>query len=110
MGRLAARGIRIVVLAGFMLVAVWALWRLPQLQLAPSLKTLSTKDALELENSFRLTIAQILGGIFLLTGAIFAWRSLQTGPDVQITNRFSQAVEQLAKQDIEVRLGGIYAL
>jgi hypothetical protein len=63
-----------------------------------------------------LTLAQILGGTALLSGLYFTWRTLQVNREGQVTERFTQAIDQLGKIDnegnqlLEVRLGGIYAL
>jgi len=69
-----------------------------------------------LENQYRATIAQILGGIAILIGIYFAWGNLTTAREGQITERFTRAVDQLGAIDqlgnpaIEIRLGGIYSL
>jgi hypothetical protein len=63
-----------------------------------------------------LTLAQILGGIALLSGLYFTWRTLQVNREGQITERFTRAIDQLGATDddgnprFEIRLGGIYAL
>jgi hypothetical protein len=56
------------------------------------------------------TVAQILGGITVGIGIIFAWGNLITARDGQITERFTRAVDQLGNEKIEIILGGIYAL
>jgi uncharacterized protein YjbI with pentapeptide repeats len=73
-----------------------------------------------LENELRRTLIQILGGTVVFVGAYVAWRQLQTTKDNlelarkgQVTDRFSRAVEQLGKpgkENLAIRLGGIYAL
>jgi hypothetical protein len=63
-----------------------------------------------------VALAQILGGTVLLSGLYFTWRTLQVNREGQITERFTQAIDQLGKTDeegnklFEIRLGGIYAL
>jgi hypothetical protein len=63
-----------------------------------------------------LALAQILGGMALLSGLYFTWRTLQVNREGQITERFTRAIDQLGKTDdegnklVEIRLGGIYAL
>ena len=70
----------------------------------------------QLENSYRATIAQILGGSVVVIGIYFAWENLTTVREGQITERFTRAIDQLGALDqlgntaIEIRLGGIYAL
>ena len=64
-----------------------------------------------------LTLAQILGGTALLLGLYFTWRGQQNAQAQleinrrgQITDRFTQAIDQLGSKDLEIRLGGIYSL
>jgi len=62
-------------------------------------------------------MAQILGGAALLLGLLFTALTLRTGQETlrvnqegQITDRFTKAIEQLGSKELQVRLGGIYAL
>lgn len=55
-------------------------------------------------------VAQILGGIAVLAGAVFAWQRIEVSREEQITERFTRAIDQLGSDKLEVRLGGIYAL
>ena len=74
------------------------------------------KDLADTENSYRTTMAQILGGIAIGIGLYFTWKKVMIAQDSQITDRFTRAVEQLGASDqshnktLEIRLGGIYAL
>jgi hypothetical protein len=77
------------------------------------LRTAAVKN----QNDVRGTILQAIGGSVLAIGAIATWRQLQTGrqqlkvsQDVQVTDRFTQAVDQLGSQSVDVRIGGIHAL
>jgi hypothetical protein len=94
-------------------VSVLALWKVPQWQTSPAL---STPTRFEAEDHARATLAQILGGFFLLTGIYFTWRNLEVAREGQITERFTRAIDQLGAVDdsgkpkLEIRLGGIYAL
>ena len=65
---------------------------------------------LALENSVRSTIAQLLGGAFLLSGLYFTWQNVLIAREGKITDRYSKAIEHLADERITVRIGGIYAL
>ena len=61
------------------------------------------------------TIVQAVVGVVLAVGAVATWRNLRVAQEGQITNRFTQAIDQLGamkdkEPNIEVRLGGIYAL
>ncbi len=62
------------------------------------------------ENQSRATLAQILGGIAIGIGIYFAWGNLTTAREGQITERFTRAIDQLGNKNLEIRLGGIYAL
>lgn len=64
----------------------------------------------DLENQYRATLAQILGGIAVGIGIYFAWGNLTTAREGQITERFTRAVDQLGSEKIGIRLGGIYSL
>jgi len=74
------------------------------------------KDLADAENSYRATLAQILGGSAVAIGIYFAWGNLNTAREGQITERFTRANDQLGAKDkdgnpaLEIRLGGIYAL
>src|SRR5665647_2362711 len=61
-------------------------------------------------NKFIATFAQILGGIAIFIGIYFAWGNLTTARESQITERFTRAIDQLGNPNMEIRLGGIYAL
>lgn len=73
-------------------------------------------EAATLENEYRATLAQMLGGVAIGIGLYFTWKKILISQDGQITERFTQAVDQLGALDqkgnpaFEIRLGGIYAL
>lgn len=82
------------------------------------------RSASDIENSSRLTLAQILGGLVLLSGLYFTYLNVRAAQDNaktaqenlrvteegKLTDRFSKAVELLGSDKLDVRLGGIYAL
>jgi uncharacterized protein YjbI with pentapeptide repeats len=112
------------------ILALLAIWKVPQWQVAKwAAKGVSSpKELAELEDKFRGTLAQILGGAGLIIGLFFTWKNLvvtqetaannmrvayetlKTSQEQQITERFTRAVDQLGNEKIEVRLGGIFAL
>jgi len=65
-------------------------------------------------NEYRRTLAQAIGGLFVvvggISGAFFTFRQLTLAREAQITDRFTRAVAQLGDDTLAVRLGGIYAL
>jgi hypothetical protein len=106
-------------LLGLSLTAVWVLWRVPQWQAAAWAEQAGAnpRERFEIENASRATLGQILSGVAVLAGLIFAWqqlgstmRSVQLSEQGQITDRFTNAVEQLGSENVSARLGGIYAL
>ena len=121
----------VLVVVGILVVV--ALWLLPKWQAERS-QGLTSENRFERENEARKTLAQIIGGVLVLAGL---YSSLQTFSlqqhtlslqqntfDLQragqITDRFTKAIDQLGavetgpdgkpKINLEVRLGGIYAL
>jgi uncharacterized protein YjbI with pentapeptide repeats len=66
------------------------------------------------QNETRSTLLQATGALLLLTsagvGAWFTGRQLHLNREGQITERFTRAVDQLGSDQLDVRLGGIYAL
>lgn len=58
----------------------------------------------------RKTLILFLGGVLLLAGFYVTLRELRTTLELQLADRFAQAVDQLGKENLELRLGGIYAL
>lgn len=97
------------------LLVLWTLIELPHWQVSHFDINNASQEA-TIENQYRATIAQILGGSAVIIGIYFAWGNLTTAREGQITERFTRAVEQLGATDqngnkkVEIRLGGIYAL
>jgi hypothetical protein len=100
------------------------LWQLPKWQ-ASGVQDI--KDRLTIENAARQTLAQIIGGIAVIAGLFFTWVNLQytqasaretirISDEGQITERFTKAIDHLGavsdkgEKQLEIRLGGIYAL
>lgn len=78
---------------------------------------LAAADRLNAVNNVRTTLLQTVGGAVVLFGAYATWRQLRVSQDgldatreVNITDRFSRAVDQLGSDKLDVRIGGIYAL
>jgi hypothetical protein len=98
----------IILIASLVAPLFWLfLWKLPQWQVeaVPEIK-----DRIDLESKSRQTMAQILGGAVLLVGLYFTSQTLYVSQQGQITDRFTKAIDQLGKDNMPVRLGGIYAL
>jgi uncharacterized protein YjbI with pentapeptide repeats len=74
-------------------------------------------DERKVQNEVRTTLVQSLGGAVLGLGAYFTARQLRTSQKAQeiaregqITERYTRAVDQLGHAEIDVRVGGVYAL
>jgi hypothetical protein len=74
------------------------------------LRSIDAARRLELQNDVRTTLLQGLGGLAVLIGAFFAYRQLVIAREGQVTERFTRAIDQLGHDNLDVRLGGIYAL
>lgn len=55
-------------------------------------------------------LALVLGSAVLLAGFYFTLDKLRVTVERHMTDRFTQAIDQLGKDNLEIRLGGIYAL
>jgi hypothetical protein len=103
----------VVVLTCVLVIPQWLVrWELGTL--AP---TLSAAEQAKAINDVRATLLQGIGGAVLILGAYFTYRQLQTSRDQlqitqqgQVTERFTRAIDQLGHAELDVRLGGIYAL
>ncbi len=105
-------------LMGLLLIGamVFVLWKVPKWQLEG--EKLQAERRIQLENDLRKTLAQIMGGAFVLLGGYLAWRrvtalerTVAVTQEGQITERFTRAIQLLGdRENLEVRLGGIYAL
>jgi hypothetical protein len=68
------------------------------------------KELITLENSAINTLAQVVGGLLLFVTAYISYKNLKATEEKQITERFTQAINQLGNEKMTVRCGGIYAL
>ena len=114
------------VLGTVVLWSIYLMWKVPQWQAAGKAASgeLDKREQFEIENAARSTLGQILSGVAVLTGLLFAWQQLGNTNDNlqlsndnllisregQITDRFARAVEQLGSDDPTIRIGAIYAL
>jgi uncharacterized protein YjbI with pentapeptide repeats len=88
-------------------------WWVPKWQMK-SVTTGDPKARADVEDNFRKTVGQALGGIAVLLGAVAAYlqftQQQNTAHDLLISNQVAKGFEQLAGEKITMRLGGIYAL
>jgi hypothetical protein len=85
----------------------------------PKDRLAAEKDLLQYQTDNQIkiwtSIVQAIGAVVLAVGGYFTWRNLRVAQEGQITNRFTQAIDQLGVEkegepNLEVRLGAIYAL
>jgi uncharacterized protein YjbI with pentapeptide repeats len=109
-------------------VVLFLIWKVPKWQVDRYREKLEPKDQVELEIQARSTLIQIIGGVAVIASIAFTAANLQlTAKNVasaeenfkstnelarftQITDRYSNAVQQLQNPSMEVRLAGIYSL
>jgi hypothetical protein len=103
-------GVGAVVLAG---AVWWVWWRLPKRQMR-SITLGDPKARADIEDNFRKTVGQALGGAAVLLaagGAYVQFLQQQRASQVlMINNQIARGFEQLGSNNQEVRTGGIYAL
>lgn len=97
--------------------AWWLWWRLPKRQAERLRMTIrDAKARADVEDNFRKTIGQLLGGIAVLLGAGLAYLQFQgqqqASRNLLISNQVAKGFELLGNKEknITLRLGGIYAL
>lgn len=93
----------------------WLWWKLPKLQAdSYRLQIRDAKDRADIEDAYRKTIGQLIGGAAVLIGAGLAYyQTLLTqraSHDQLISQQVSKGFEQLASDDLPIQLGGVYAL
>lgn len=64
----------------------------------------------QLANGARSDVLQGLAGLVVVGGAVAAWWQAHISREGQITERFTKAVDQLGSSNLDVRIGGLYAL
>jgi len=86
-----------------------ALFVLPPIVARPQ-GAISEAGRLAAENDVRGTLLQAIGGIVVFAGLYVTWRTFDLNREGQVTERFTRAIDQLGNDQLDVRLGGIYAL
>jgi len=99
----------IVLLISAVIILAVTLWLVPKRQIS-RLPGLTETERFDRENEARKTIAQVIGGLFLVAGFYSSIQTLSTAREGQITDRYTKSIEQLGSENTEIKLGGIYAL
>lgn len=80
-------------------------------------KVALVKDSLVLKNTIAVGVVQAVGGLLLFVTVYVSLQNLKAtqrnvlvAEEKQVTERFTQAINQLGSEKITVRVGGIYAL
>ena len=71
---------------------------------------LSGTDLAEEIGRVRTALLATLAGVIAIIGAVFTGLSYRLNQAGQITERFTRAIDQIGSRELDVRLGGIYAL
>jgi hypothetical protein len=89
---------------------IWLILVTPEVLIDKRQLPLSPKELLDAESGIRSSMIQIVGGLALLTGLYFTARGLRLTREGHITDRYAKAIDQLGHENLDVRLGGIFAL
>jgi uncharacterized protein YjbI with pentapeptide repeats len=102
----------LLLLAAFLAVVWWwvPIWQVHRVRLTVR----DAKARAELEDNFRKTLGQLIGGAAILVAALFAYYQAQltvsASRDLLISQQVSKGFEQLGSNAAATRLGGVYAL
>jgi hypothetical protein len=104
----------VIILVAFVAGSLWALMAIPPREVG-WIKKVDDFKREEREDEARRTIIQVVGGAFAIFALFLTLRRVVVAEQGHITDRYTKAVEQIGKVEgdkpnIEVRLGGIYAL
>lgn len=102
--------VRVSVLACAAVVLLVAVLFLPRLLLDWDLAGADTPDRARAVNDIRTGLLQAVGGLAVVVGVLLTWRQVKVSRAGQVTDAFAGAITQLGDPDLNVRLGGIYAL
>jgi uncharacterized protein YjbI with pentapeptide repeats len=103
-----------ILVAAGILSTVCIIWA-PKLQIF-RLSFKSNAERFNAENEARKTIATVIGGLAIFASFYISQRQLAVQQQVQFTDRYSKAIEEIAASDssgnpsLAVRVGGLYVL
>jgi hypothetical protein len=76
-------------------------------QVTGSLRVLRLQTARDAARGRLVTFG---AGVFAAAALVYTARNFQLSREGQVTERYTRAIEQLGSKELDVRLGGIYAL
>jgi Pentapeptide repeats (8 copies) len=111
---LALSGVFFIVVGGIIMIPLWLYPPLSARDLAgvtdPRARIELQQAQSRLTNDARSALLQGSAGLVVVVGAAATWRQVHVNRESQITERFTRAVEQLGSENVDVRIGGLYAL
>lgn len=78
--------------------------------IAPERQIALQQAQAQLRDGVRASLLQAIAGAVIVLGAVATWRQVRVNQDGHLTAQFSRAVEHVGEDNIDVRIGGIYAL
>jgi hypothetical protein len=95
-------------------VMAYRLWRVPGWVLAGATSNEQTIARIATYRSAQASILSVLvqglGELAIMAGLFFTWRQIRAGQEAQVSERYARAVEQMASERVEVRVGGMEGL
>jgi hypothetical protein len=92
---------------GVIVMVLWAIWRVPSALYG---YVPEPKDRASAEASTRVGMLAGLAGVVAFGTLVVAARTYRITERGHLTDRYTKAIEQLGDGNLDVRLGGIYAL
>jgi len=71
---------------------------------------LTTKEQFDVEAAVRGSLIQLMGGAVLIAGLYYTALGFRLTREGHLTDRYARAIELLGNQNLDIRIGGIYAL
>jgi uncharacterized protein YjbI with pentapeptide repeats len=105
------------VLGGIAAATLGLMFFVLPVRMVPPRTGLGDEQLLKARHDVRTSCIQVVGGAVLLAGLLFTNRTLSLNQKSQvlteqgqITDRFTHAIDELGSENVDIRLGGIYAL
>jgi hypothetical protein len=96
--------------AAIVVIGILFLWALPPLLTRHPSQGLTAAEQLAAVNNVRTTLATFLLAVGAAGTLFFTGQTFLLSRETQVTERYTRAVTQIGDKNLEVRIGGIYAL